>query len=160
MSAARAGSRVSTSKTWEAGRRSRSWSAPSEWTPIRLMFAQTLLAPDSARIAAAARHERPHRDALAHLQPRRTVRADDFDDTGGLVSLDPRVALESELPEEVVEVRAADADSLGPDDHLAGARLARLLDVHDLHAASALRDDREHGAVSPPLPRRPGPGHP
>ena len=45
ISAATAGSSSPTGNTCAAGRRRRSWSAPSRWTPTRLMFAQTFGRP-------------------------------------------------------------------------------------------------------------------
>ena len=109
-----------TGNTCDAGRSSRSWSAPSRWIPIRLMLAHTLLPPDPARIAVPARDERPDRDALPGPEAGRAVRPDRLEDARRLVPLDARVeprALDrAEVAGEVVEVRSAEADRLRPDD--------------------------------------------
>ena len=110
-----------------------------------------VLAADPAAAAVPARRERPDRNALPGREVRRAARPDLLDDRRELVSLDARVQLvrvvrQPDVAVEVVEVRAAEADRLGPDDQLVLPSRVRLGHVDDLHHASCLRQCGPHGA--------------
>ena len=108
-------------------------------------------AADRARVALPARGVREQRDSLARPEVRWAIGPYLLDDPRRLVPLDAREALRlldrADVAEEVVEVRAADADRFRPDEHLAGAGRARLPHVHDLHDLSRLGDCRAHQVV-------------
>src|SRR6185436_11957257 len=78
-------------------------------------------------------------------QRARAVGPDRLHDRPHLVALDARVdRLVADLAEEVVEVRAADPDRGRPHDHLARPRVARRLQVAQLHHAALGCDRRPH----------------
>ena len=136
-SAATAGSSSPTEKTCAAGRRSRSWSAPSRWMPIRLSSTQTFGATDRgrdssdhmARAGQSATRSPPRSSGGQSGPTASTMPAASWPWMRG-IRLRVRIV---EIAEEEVEVRAAEADGLGSHDHLAGAGLVRVGDVANLH---------------------------
>jgi hypothetical protein len=105
-------------------------------------------APDPARVALAARRERPQRDPGARRHLIAAVRPDGLDRRGDLVALDARERRADglvQLAGEEVEVRAADPDGLGPDDDLARSGRLRLGHVvAQFHGARGVGDGGAH----------------
>src|SRR6202041_168359 len=92
--------------------------------PDQLEVVAGVRAPDPARGALPTRAQRPQRDPLADLEPGAAVASERRDRGRDLVALHARELRTpggvGQLAGEEVVVRAADADRLGCDQHLAG----------------------------------------
>ena len=105
--------------------------------------------PEPAWITTTAGPDGPDRDPHPRREVVGRVRPELDDSRRRLVTLDPRIQRRgvldrADVAEEVVEVRAAEADCLGSDQHLAGAGRSRLLDAGHLHQAPTPRHRRSH----------------
>src|SRR5207247_4849102 len=96
--------------------------------------------------AASAAGERVDRHART-LPFARAVAGRD-DDARELVAHHQRRGAVAHAPEVALDLRAADAHRLRPDDQLAGAGLARLRPLLDGHALWALPADRLHLVIT------------
>ena len=120
----------------------------------RLRLTHTFSPADPARVAVPAGRgpARPRRAVRHRAPPGSPARPPRRRPTNSCPWMRGK-DLEAEIAEEVVEVRAAEPDRFGPDEHFAGPGLARLRHVEQLHDAPGARDDRSHASAPPTAER-------